>query len=294
MGYSGRYHAASLAAVFIALAIGILIGIGLADDVVSSASEELENSLREERDAAQDQVADLEAELSQEHEFGGAATRALISGRLAHERVALVFVGSAPGDEERETADAATDVIGNAGGTLASVSAIPLPANVGPLIDATGRRFADARRDPIALRNLGRAIGAKLPGGGDLIERVKPDLFATFNGSLDGVTRIVMISDPPELTGGDLERAHAFERGLLEGVLGGARGAVGVELTDTDPTTLDPFIGAGVSTVDDVDRPAGQVALVYALTGARGDFGVKDEADSLIPQPLRPARSANR
>jgi len=29
MGYSGRYHAASLAAVFIALAIGILIGVGL-------------------------------------------------------------------------------------------------------------------------------------------------------------------------------------------------------------------------------------------------------------------------
>ena len=46
MGYSGRYHAASLAAVFVALAIGILIGVGLADDVVSGASQELEDSLR--------------------------------------------------------------------------------------------------------------------------------------------------------------------------------------------------------------------------------------------------------
>ena len=46
MGYSGRYHAASLAAVFLALAIGILIGVGLGDDVVSSAAEDLEASLR--------------------------------------------------------------------------------------------------------------------------------------------------------------------------------------------------------------------------------------------------------
>ncbi len=294
MGYSGRYHAASLAAVFIALAIGILIGIGLADDVVSSASEELENSLREDRDAAQDQAADLQAELDREQEFSEAATRALISGRLNRQRAALVYLGSAPGDEERDTAAAATDAIGDAGGTLASVSSIPLPADVGPLIDATGKRFAAARRDPIALRDLGRAIGARLAGGGDLIERVKPDLFATFNGSLDGVTRIVMISDRPELAGGDLARAHAFERGVLEGVLSTARGSAGVELTDTDPTTLDPFIGAGMSTVDDVDSPAGRVALVYALTGARGDFGIKDEADSLIPQPLRPARAAGR
>ena len=34
MGYSARYHAASLAAVFLALAIGILIGVGLGDNVV--------------------------------------------------------------------------------------------------------------------------------------------------------------------------------------------------------------------------------------------------------------------
>ena len=65
MGYSGRYHAASLAAVFVALAIGILIGIGLADDVVSSASEELEDSLRSDLDEAEARVDDLEAELDQ-------------------------------------------------------------------------------------------------------------------------------------------------------------------------------------------------------------------------------------
>ncbi|KAA0265663.1 MAG: copper transporter, partial [Acidobacteria bacterium] len=70
MGYSGRYHAASLAAVFIALAVGILIGIGLADDVVSSASEELEASLRSDLKAAQGEAEELRGALERSDKFG--------------------------------------------------------------------------------------------------------------------------------------------------------------------------------------------------------------------------------
>ena len=49
MGYSGRYHAASLAAVFLALAIGILIGVGLGHNVVSGTTKNLEQSLEAQR-----------------------------------------------------------------------------------------------------------------------------------------------------------------------------------------------------------------------------------------------------
>lgn len=295
MGYSGRYHAASLAAVFIALAIGILIGIGLADDVVSSASEEIEDSLREERDVAQDQAADLRSELDRELQFSQDATRALIGGRLDGERVALIYIGGTPGEDERGTAESAIGAIDAAGGTLASVSSVPLPVDAEPLIEETGKRFAGARRDRAALRNLGRLLGTRIVGGSDLIERLKPDLFTTFNGSLEGVDRVVLVSVPGDDIGEDeQERADAFERGLLQGILRAARGTVGVERTETDPTTLERFMEVGISTVDDVDRPAGAVSLVYALTGASGDFGTKDAADSLTPQPLLPRRSGKR
>jgi hypothetical protein len=291
MGYSGRYHAASLAAVFIALAIGILIGIGLADDVVSSASQELENSLRDERDAARDQAADLQDQLDQEQEFSDAATRALIAGKLRREKVALIFLGGAPDDDDRDTANAAIDVVGKAGGTLGSVSSIPLPPDVDALVGGAGSAFADAKRDPIALRNLGRLVGLRLVGGGPLIEELKPDLFSTFNGDLTGVSDVVLVNNAPtDLDGQDQVQADAFERGLLEGLSRASQGAVGVELSSTDPTTLDPFKTAGIPTVDDVDKPAGQVAMVYVLDGASGDFGVKDGADSLIPEPLLPRR----
>ena len=45
MGYSARYHAASLAAVFLALAVGILIGVGFGSDIVTGTADDLEQSL---------------------------------------------------------------------------------------------------------------------------------------------------------------------------------------------------------------------------------------------------------
>ena len=43
-----------------------------------------------------------------------------------------------------------------------------------------------------------------------------------------------------------------------------------------------------ISSVDNVDLPAGRVSLVYALAGAQGSFGVKEGSDRLLPDLLRP------
>lgn len=292
MGYSGRYHAASLAAVFIALAIGILIGIGLADDVVSTASQELESSLRDERDAARDDVADLEGDIDQERQFSDDAYPALVDGRLARQQVAVVELGDVPAADVDVIAEEAISAIGQAGGKLASVSSISLPPDVEPLIDAAGRRFAMAKRDPVALEDLGAAIGSQIVGGGGLIERVKPELFASFNGSLEGVSRVVLIRDPAEdLSAEDQAAADAFEAGLVAGIEQEARGSAGVERSTTDPSTLAIYSDLGVATVDHVDTPAGKVSLTYALAGAKGDFGTKEGATSFLPELLPEPRS---
>ena len=101
MGYSGRYHAASLAAVFVALAIGILIGVGLADDVVSSASEEVESSLRSRpRGAPTREVDDARGGARRERSASPSRrVRRSSPGRLARERVALIALGDLPDDE---------------------------------------------------------------------------------------------------------------------------------------------------------------------------------------------------
>jgi hypothetical protein len=283
MGYSGRYHAASLAAVFVALAIGILIGIGLADDVVSSASEELENSLRSDLDDANNQIDDLEAQVERQNRFEELAGPALVANRLERERVAVVALGDLP---DEETAREAQDAVEAAGGELAAVVVVDLPPDLAALRQAAGGRFT-ARAEAFTTEELGAEIGQQLVGGGPLIERIREQLFTRFNGSLEGIDRVVFVSQPPDELQADLSgEGRAFESSLIRAIDAAALGTVGVERSSTDPTTLPVFSGAGVSTVDNIDQVAGQVSVVFALLGAEGDFGIKEDATSLLPDLL--------
>ncbi len=283
MGYSGRYHAASLAAVFVALAVGILIGIGLADDVVSGASQELEDSLRSDLDAARKRSADLEAALERERQFSSRALPALVDGRLAGQSVALIGLGGVPDEVAGDTRAA----LRASGAELTSVADVRLPPDAKALTAELRPRYADAREDPDAMRELGAAIGRRMAGGGGLLERRKEDLFDSFNGSLADVSRVVMIRQPPEdLDKDEQELSDAFEQGLMSGVDESGAYVAGVERVETDPTTLAPFAEQGIATVDDVDLPAGKVALVAALLGAEGQFGVKEDATTYMPDLL--------
>jgi hypothetical protein len=38
-----------------------------------------------------------------------------------------------------------------------------------------------------------------------------------------------------------------------------------------------------MTTIDHLDLPAGQVGLVYALDGYAGNYGIKEEARSYLP-----------
>ena len=58
---------------------------------------------------------------------------------------------------------------------------------------------------------------------------------------------------------------------------------VGVESTTTEPSSISFFQANDLSTVDDIDTTAGELALVYALLGDEGSFGVKGSADRLLP-----------
>src|SRR3954454_11716356 len=91
-----RYHALSLVAVFLALAIGIVLGVTIGDSLVSDAQQSLQTGLRA-------NVEDARTEARQQREAGTARDRMLVQlvpglvrGRLRNERVALVSGGELP------------------------------------------------------------------------------------------------------------------------------------------------------------------------------------------------------
>ena len=72
-----RYHALSLVAVFVALMIGLLLGVAIGDrGLVSSADRNLRDSLRERRPRAPAaQSADLRTELDRAPRAASSCTR---------------------------------------------------------------------------------------------------------------------------------------------------------------------------------------------------------------------------
>src|SRR5918996_1975961 len=123
MGYSARYHAASLAAVFLALAVGILIGIGFGSDVVTGTAEDLERSLGADLDEANEEIAALESELARSDEFAQRVFPTLVGGELAGATVGVIGLGGI----DEEVGASVRDAVEAAGGRVGQVGVVDEP-----------------------------------------------------------------------------------------------------------------------------------------------------------------------
>src|SRR5215207_3983564 len=151
MGYSARYHAASLAAVFLALAIGILIGVGLGGNVLSDTEESLRDSLEGDIDEARAEADDLRTDLERERAFSSRAYPALVGDRLQGERIGLLAFGDLPSDLASDVEDA----LDPTGGELVEVAVVVMPPDTTALAGQLGPgRFARLGEDTAALEEL--------------------------------------------------------------------------------------------------------------------------------------------
>jgi hypothetical protein len=289
MGYSARYHAYSLIAVFVALAIGILIGAGFGQDVVSNTSESLRESLKGDLEDARAEIDDLNGRLDQEQRFGEQVYPALVDGRLEGDRVGLIALGGLPPD----ISDDVESTLEPTGATLSEVAVVREPPDIDALADQLhGTRFARIDRDPQLLEDFGRVAGRQLVLGGRLLDASREQLLTRSSGRaarLDGV--IVERDAPDELDESEQTDLDRLEAGLLEGIGLAGPPVVGVEQSDTDPSSIQLFDSHDIPTSDSIDFVSGRVAAVFVLLGADGNFGTKDTADQLLPDLLVPTAS---
>jgi hypothetical protein len=284
-----RYHALSLAAVLLALALGVLIGVAIGDsNLVSSAKSGIVHSLESEVGGARNQAGQLQAKLSTEESFAAGlyplAVHELLNGRS----IGLVFLGGSSNQIDGLVRTAVAD----AGANVQTVIAIREPLDLeGIEQEAAGTHYATLTSSVALVESFGRLAGRQLVSGGPLVERellsrVRASLMSAFDGQLGRLEGLVVVrAEPTTMSPTQSEDSAAFDSGLIAGV--GAVGVptVGVELTDTEPSQVPWYKSKGISSVDDLDALAGQAALVYALAGDRGSFGVKSTADSLLPSP---------
>jgi hypothetical protein len=290
MGYSARYHAFSIIAIFVALGVGVVIGAGLGSDFVSGTTESLEASLQEDVREVRAREDDLRSELDRERGFGSAVYPSLVGGRLDGDRIGLVGLGGLPapiaGDVEAALAPTA--------GRIAEVAVVRLPPDLAALArDLPGNRFRRLEKRPALVGDLGHALGRQLAKGGPLLGAARETLMERFSGDPDRLDKLVLYREPP----GDAAPPAApattdFVTGILDGIRSTGVEAVAVERTDTSPSSIGLAREHQVPTVDSIDLTSGRTAMVFVLLGAKGSFGVKDGADRLLPdlllEPLTP------
>lgn len=304
-----RYHIISIAAVFLALAVGIVLGS-------STLSRTLLSGLSDERGDLAKQVVDLQSErnalnarLTGSDEFAGSIGPLAVRGELDQRTVVLVTTSDArPADR-----DAVRSLIGNAGGTVSGelqlTDAFVDPQKADQLRDVVTRLLPAGLQLPTA-SDPGTLAGG-LVGSLILINKdtnqpqAKPaEATAALSGLSDGgFVRMPRMLQPGQLavilTGSSLSGHGASDRAstiarfaaqidrsgagaVLAGDTGSAdgSGSVGVVRADTAASSI-------VSTVDNVELNAGRVATILALSeqleGKAGRYGTAGNAQSIVP-----------
>lgn len=280
-----RYHVASLAAVFLALIIGILVGVGISDrGLVDRTQNSLLRSrlasLQRQLDTQATQSTDLAQQRQAAQTFIKETYPVLVRNRLKNKQIAVVFVGSDVGGTRSAVGRALTD----AGAQQLRVRALQVPIEVQQLEQALKAQPAAAGlRGRSKLESLGRALGDELARGGDtplynsLTDTLVEHRVGGSKAPADGVVLVRTVTPQRGAT-------SRFLFGLYEGLAASGVPAVGVEQTDAAKSATGVYRKAGLSSVDDVDTPMGRLALVLLLQGAApGQYGVRGSADDVLP-----------
>jgi Copper transport outer membrane protein, MctB len=299
-----RYHVASLAAVFVALAVGILLGVAVSGKVTDAGEDiELQNlkldneNLQNELDAARaaEQAATERGQGAEE--LFTRAYQTLMDGRLEGKNVAIIFLGPADGSVRADVEGALADAGAGAPRRVVALDVPIDPSELGAALegDELLAGYADDAGD---FSDLGRDLGREVVEDDETLwTMLQSQLVEEQSGSASApIDAAVVVSTwmPPEAPDdeGSAEESEATTS-LLDGIVSGLNGAgipvVGVADSKDPSAILEAYRDQGVSSVDAIDDSAGRLALALLLAGAEpGHYGLREDAtDGVIP-PIEP------
>jgi hypothetical protein len=289
-----RYHVVSLAAVFLALVIGVLLGVGISetgrvDDVERDSYEARIGDLQQRLDASAEQELANEGQRKASETLFDEVYPLYMRDRLKGRRVVTLFVGSANPDGairrglERMLSDA------DSNGPF-RFRALDVPFD-GKSIDGELDGHADLARlsGPDGYGELGEQLAQELVAGGDtpLWDALSPLIVGEEAGvgdlPPDGVV-IARTAEPQQA------QTAAVLAGLYRGLAKAGVPAAGVEVTESEPSAIPAYKRASLSSVDAIDTDVGRLAAALVLAGApSGNYGVKESAeDGTLPTPVEP------
>jgi hypothetical protein len=309
-----RYHLVSLIAVFLAVALGIVIGTTALNAPILEDLEGEVAALAEDKRELETQTRELQAELDTSDAFEQAVAPSLVAGNLAGRSVVLVAAGE---DIATETVEEVSTLVGQAGGTLTGTVRLQ-PGYSDPATAAEVQSYVTGPGLPTGVTlpetdDTGQLVGSLLAQV--LMRPATPGAPAPDTAALSSVLaglRALDVLDvesssvtPADfavlLTAGAPAEQDAAQRTdtLVDLALAldaaGSGAVVAGDAASAGDTGLvgviraDPENSAAVSTVDNVDAASGRISTVLALgresQGTSGAYGTGEDAQPVPPLP---------
>jgi hypothetical protein len=281
-----RQHIISLVAVFLALGVGIAVGSSFINgsSIERQISRKMDVSLQKEfgklradNDEKQQAIADLSEQLKRHSEFDRAVSPILTDGQLSGKRVAIIQTG-----DYSEATEDVSSALEQAGAVVSSKTVVfDLSSHsLGGIVRSiTGEKTV---QDPKS-----RALAILANGIGNAHNRAALDamenrgLISCSGDYSRRVNGVVIV--------GGSRREKSDRPKIVDYVLidklktDGVTTVVGVEPSICATSYVPVFRNRGISTVDDVDQPIGQIALVFCVRGDAGNYGFKATAERVVP-----------
>jgi cell division septum initiation protein DivIVA len=305
-----RYHIVSLTAVFLALAIGLVVGTAALNGPVADNLSHQVTQISRTNQQLRDQVDNLEKEIGQKEQFATEAAPMLLADKLAGRQVLVVSMQKS----SKYVPDVLTD-LGLAGakvtGQVEIEDSFVVPSNSATLLDTAETSISSTSISGLPTNSDGVESSSALlaailmnhaptvPSGvrQTVLQAYQTANYITVTGTVTGPAEaVVLIAGPPYVDqSASQENANMitiidqFEK--AGPIVVGAAAAAGSGNV-VGAVTGDAALNKTVSTVDNIDTPQGQIAAVLALnerivTGNAGHYGVASSASSLLPKTLQ-------
>ena len=306
-----RYHLVSLIAVFLAVALGILIGTTALNDPIAANIEGQVDALEKDKRSLEDRTQQLQAQLDTSDAFADAVAPVLVDGALANRSVLLVLGNE---DVPPEQVEQVTALIAEAGGAVSGTISLrpeysdpstasslqnyvtgpgmPPPGVELPETDDAGQLVAGLLSQVLMIPR-----GGPVPDGAAassvLAGLVALDVLATEGDSVAPADYAVVLTSGA-FTGDDAAERNAALVELVSALDAAGSGTVvaGDAVSAEEGGLIgviraDPNLSAAVSTVDNLGSAAGRISTVLALggeaAGTSGRYGTGEDAQPVPP-----------
>ncbi|MEV1155027.1 copper transporter [Micromonospora chokoriensis] len=306
-----RYHVVSLTAVFLALAIGLVVGTAALNGPVADSLEGQVTGLRKDNQNWRQQVNNMEKQLALEEDFAEEISQVILPGTLAGRRVLVLTLPNG-----RDHTEGVLKKIQQAGATLtgrvelqdkfinpdnntnllelAVTAARPTAQTTGLPGNGHGVETSSALLASVLLdRPQGVAPVSDADRRAVLAAYNNAGYLTTDNNKVTGSAEAVVVVSGQPYVDKDSEKrdesvvkiAEQFDR--TGSIVVAGKGSVGGNLVSV--VRGDPVLAQTISTVDNANTVQGQLvtslALVEQLTEKKaGQYGVGDNAPSLLPR----------